>query len=99
MSITPDRESKKVLLSLARKHGKKPTEVLRELVHEAAAARKARGKRGPLTIQTSDPAGEASRTALGRRLRALSRRYVERGGKLLTREEINSEVGQNRGER
>jgi len=98
MKVTLDRTSEKELLELARENGKQPTEVLRELVHEAAASRKANGNVKAASAHT-DPAYEPSRTELGRKLRQLSRKFVERGGKLLTVDEINRKVAENRGER
>jgi hypothetical protein len=94
-----DPSTEKELLELAEAMGKDPGILLRELIHEAASARKAK-KRGKLAeSKAADPSYQPSRTALGRKLRELSRRYIEAGGKLLTIEEINLEVVENRGER
>ena len=65
----------------------------------AAAARKAKRRGKAASPREADPACEPSQTALGRKLRALSKKYIEGGGKLLTVEEINVEVAENRGER
>jgi|RhiMethySRZTD1v2_1073278.scaffolds.fasta_scaffold71328_5 hypothetical protein len=98
MNVMLDRTSEKELLELAREIGKAPAEVLRELVHEAAVSRKTNGNVKAASALT-DPAYEPSRTELGRKLRDLSRKHVEGGGKLLTVDEINREVAENRGER
>ena len=98
MDVTLDGNSEKELLELARINGKEPAQVLRELVHEAAVSRKANGKANAASAQV-DPAYGPSRTELGRKLRKLSRKHVEGGGKLLTVDEINRHVAENRGPR
>lgn len=98
MNVHLDAKTKAELAALAEAEGKSPEVKLSELVHEAASARKANGAAKP-TSEETDPAYEPSKTELGRKLRALRRKYVESGQKLLTVDEINAEVAQNRGER
>ena len=45
-----------------------------------------------------DPAYDESKTEFGRKLRALSRKYVESGKPLLSADEICAEVANRRGE-
>jgi len=99
MNVQLDPKDQKALEALASQSGKDPGELLRELVREAIAERKVMGGVKAASRETMDPAYEPSRTDLGRKLRALSRKYVEGGGKLLTVDEINREVAESRGER
>jgi len=97
MNVELDPRDQQDLEALARANGKEVGEMLRELLHQALAGRKTVAEESGKSA--SDPAYEASRTELGRRLRALSRKYVENGGKLYSVEEINAEVREGRGER
>ena len=99
MNFDFDPNTEKELNALAEAMGKDPSVLLRELIHRAAAARKAKRRGKAASPREADPACEPSQTALGRKLRALSKKYIEGGGKLLTVEEINVEVAENRGER
>ncbi|HVR73520.1 MAG TPA: hypothetical protein VMT52_04285 [Planctomycetota bacterium] len=96
MSIELDPAREKALKDAARKEGRDPSEVLSELIDDFLTA-----KNGPESGDSndSDPAYEPSHTELGRTLRALSRKYVETGGKLYSVDEINREVAEGRGER
>lgn len=98
MTLHLDARTKAELEALAEAEGKSPEVKLSELVHAAASARKVNGAQKP-TSEEADPAYEPSRTELGRKLRALRKKYVESGEKLLTLEEINAEVAESRGER
>lgn len=51
------------------------------------------------TRKTAEQKTATQRSTLGKRLRAIRRRYVEAGGKLLTVEELDREVAERRGER
>ena len=93
IDLGPHQEEK--LRNLADREGK-PAEVLAgELLEEALAAKEQAGE----LEGCPDPAYEASRTDLGRILRALRRRHIEQGGRLSSVEEINREVAEGRGER
>jgi hypothetical protein len=50
-------------------------------------------------LTQTDPAFRPSRTELGRKLREIRRRYLLRGGRLMTADEIDEEIAFRRGER
>ena len=50
------------------------------------------------SVTVADPANAASRTELGKKLRAIRRRIVDSGERLLSPEEVDCEVAIRRGE-
>ena len=88
-----DREA---VARLAKETGRAVSDVVADLVHEALSEKGRRGE--AVSANGSDPAYEDSKTELGRKLRALSRKYVESGDPLLSADEICEEVQARRGE-
>jgi len=51
----------------------------------------------PTQTKEGDPSCTQAISPLGRRLREIRRRFIEEGGKLLTSEELDSEIAERRG--
>lgn len=88
-------DDRKLVIERARESGCSVAEVVADLVHRALEFEDANGAH---PTGEGDPAFESSKTELGRTLRALSRRYVETGGRLYSLDEINAEVAESRGQ-
>ncbi len=98
MIVTLEPQEQKRLAKLAAERGESPQALARTALREGLNALEKNGA-GHSGTREEDPAFEPSKTELGRKLRTLSRKYVEGGGKLYSLDEINTEIAEGRGER
>ena len=93
-TLHPD--DRKKVAQRARETGRAVSDIVADLVHAGLVAE---GRNGAAPAdERTDPAYDESKTELGRKLRALSRKYVESGEPLLSADEICAEVADRRGE-
>lgn len=98
MNVTLQPHEEKLIARLATERGESPRKLAKRALRAGLRfLEKNRAK--SKSSKAEDPAYAPSKTPIGRKLRALRRKYVEGGGKLYSLAEINAEVAEGRGER